>query len=57
MQASPVVVAGADDGAVCFYSVAGMVAELDRDSPPTEEQQRQRLEEALRQHTARHAGS
>jgi hypothetical protein len=55
VQASPVVVAGADDGAVCVYSVAGMVAELDRDSPPTEEQQRQRLEEALRQHTARHA--
>ncbi|PRW45097.1 wd repeat-containing 78 [Chlorella sorokiniana] len=63
-QAAPVVVAGADDGTVCVYSLAGLydaaaAAEAaDGDEGCTEhwrEQQRQRLEAALRLHTAHHA--
>lgn len=60
-QAAPVIVAGADDGTVCAYSLAGMydaaeaaeAADADDDiAERWREQQRQRLEAALREHTA-----
>lgn len=50
LQEAPVVVAGADDGVVSVYSLAGMYEA----EPCQPEQQRQRLEAALQHHTARH---
>lgn len=51
MQEAPVVVVGADDGAVAVYSLAGLYDSMNS-GPAHEEGQRQRLEAALRHHTA-----